>query len=80
MLSIRILLLIVITMPSVAAPYSVQCYDFGCKTNREIHGSAEFAVDTWHRNNGELACIQPPEDWKRERGFRGVYNLELAFN
>jgi len=37
MLAVRILLLLVVTTPAVAAPYFVQCYDFGCKTTREIH-------------------------------------------
>ncbi len=37
MLVVRILLLLLVTPPAVAAPYFVQCYDFGCKTTQEIH-------------------------------------------
>ena len=37
MLVIRVLLLLAVTAPAVAAPYFVQCYDFGCKTTRELH-------------------------------------------
>lgn len=39
MMLIRVLLLLAVTTPAVAAPYFVQCYDFGCKTTRELHYS-----------------------------------------
>jgi len=31
------------TLPVQAAPYFVQCYDFGCKTTRELH----FETTQW---------------------------------
>ena len=40
MLSLRFLLLLALSGPASAAPYFVQCYDFGCKTTQELHYSA----------------------------------------
>ena len=40
MLIVRFLLLFALSSPVVAAPYFVQCYDFGCKTTQELHYSA----------------------------------------
>ena len=40
MLIIRVLLLFLLSGPAVAAPYFVQCFDFGCKTTQELHYSA----------------------------------------
>ena len=37
MLAVRVILLLVVSTPAAAAPYFVQCYDFGCKTTREVH-------------------------------------------
>ena len=37
MLTVRILVLLLMATPAVAAPYFVHCYDFGCKTTREVH-------------------------------------------
>lgn len=37
MLTVRILVLLLMATPAVATPYFVQCYDFGCKTTREVH-------------------------------------------
>jgi len=45
---------------------------------REIDGGAEFAVDSWYRDNGELPYIQPLADWRRKRDFPAAYNPELA--
>ncbi|MCP4984276.1 MAG: hypothetical protein GY935_27700 [Gammaproteobacteria bacterium] len=45
---------------------------------REIDSNARFAVDSWHRDNGELPYIQPLEDWKRKRDFPVTFNPELA--
>ena len=40
MLSLRFLLVLALSGPASAAPYFVQCYDFGCKTTQELHYSA----------------------------------------
>ena len=40
MWAVRVLLLLLLSTPVVAAPYFVQCYDFGCTTTRELHYSA----------------------------------------
>ena len=40
MLIIRFILLLFLSSPVAAAPYFVQCYDFGCKTTQELHYSA----------------------------------------
>lgn len=45
MLAARILLLLLATSPVVAAPYFVHCYDFGCKTTRELH----YSESQWNR-------------------------------
>jgi hypothetical protein len=38
MFILRVLLLLLSSAPAaVAAPYFVQCYDFGCKTTQELH-------------------------------------------
>ncbi len=37
MFIVRVLLLLLLSAPAVAAPYFVQCYDFGCKTTQELH-------------------------------------------
>jgi len=44
----------------------------------EIEGARRFAVDSWHRDNGELPLLQPLEDWLRKRDFPVAYNPELA--
>ncbi len=44
----------------------------------ELQGGRLFAVDSWHRDNGELPIIQPLEDWSRKRKFPVEYNPELA--
>lgn len=38
---LRITLLLLISTPLAAAPYFVHCYDFGCKTTKEIQFSAQ---------------------------------------
>ena len=43
MLSVRFLLLLALSGPASAAPYFVQCYDFGCKTTRELR----FEASQW---------------------------------
>jgi len=43
MLSVRFLLVLALSGPASAAPYFVQCYDFGCKTTQELH----FSVANW---------------------------------
>jgi hypothetical protein len=37
MFFVRVLLLLLLSAPVIAAPYFVQCYDFGCKTTQELH-------------------------------------------
>jgi hypothetical protein len=38
MFIVRVLLLLLLSAPAAfAAPYFVQCYDFGCKTTQELH-------------------------------------------
>jgi hypothetical protein len=37
MFIVRIFFLLMLSAPAVAAPYFVQCYDFGCKTTQELH-------------------------------------------
>jgi len=37
MFIVRVLLLLLLSAPAHTAPYFVQCYDFGCKTTRELH-------------------------------------------
>jgi hypothetical protein len=37
MFMVRIFLLLLLSAPAVAAPYFMQCYDFGCKTTQELH-------------------------------------------
>ncbi len=38
MFIVRVLLLLLLSAPAaVAAPYFVQCYDFGCKSTQELH-------------------------------------------
>jgi len=49
MFLVRLLLLVSIAGPSIAAPYFVQCYDFGCKSNQEIRFS-EFQWDEIRAN------------------------------
>ncbi len=39
MLVVRLLLLFTLSTPLTAAPYFVQCYDFGCKSTQELHFS-----------------------------------------
>jgi hypothetical protein len=190
MLIVRVLLLFLLSGPAVAAPYFVQCYDFGCKTTQELHYStrnwdeiraiftpasvdsaaekqairhaiatmerisgelsgtfrdkggnypgsdiirqmdcidestntfqylvaleelnllkwhrvdpkqrrivwffthwtatiteidseAQFVVDSWYRDNGEMPYVQPLADWQRKRDFPVAYNPELAAN
>jgi hypothetical protein len=40
MMMLRILFLLMLTTPCVAAPYFVQCYDFRCKSTQELYFSA----------------------------------------
>ena len=40
MLFARFILLVALSSPVAAAPYFLQCYDFGCKTTQELHYSA----------------------------------------
>ena len=37
MFMVRIFSLLLLSAPAVAAPYFMQCYDFGCKTTQELH-------------------------------------------
>ncbi len=37
MTGLRLLLLVMLSTPAAAAPYFVQCFDFGCKTTQEVH-------------------------------------------
>ncbi len=43
MFVIRLILLLSLSAPALAAPYFVQCFDFGCKTTQQI----EFAPEQW---------------------------------
>ena len=38
-----LLLILLLSRPALAEPYFVQCFDFGCKTTREIH----FGASQW---------------------------------
>jgi hypothetical protein len=40
MLALRILLLLLLCSPAMATPDFVQCYDFGCKTTKQLRYSA----------------------------------------
>ena len=44
MFVIRLMLLFSLSAPAFAAPYFVQCFDFGCKTTRQI----EFTPAQWN--------------------------------
>jgi hypothetical protein len=41
---LRLMFVLLPCSPVLAEPYFVQCYDFGCKTTREIH----FSVGQWN--------------------------------
>lgn len=43
MFVLRLLLLFSLSAPLAAAPYFVQCYDFGCKSTQELH----FSEKNW---------------------------------
>ena len=43
----------------------------------EIDSGAEFAVDSWYHDNGELPMIAPLADWYKKRKFTAAYNPEL---
>jgi hypothetical protein len=43
MFVIRLILMLSLSGPALAAPYFVQCFDFGCKTTQQI----EFAPEQW---------------------------------
>ncbi len=49
-------------------------------TIREIETGKRFAVDSWHRDNGEMPYLQPIADWRRKRDFPVSYNPELAYD
>ena len=49
-------------------------------TITEIDTNANFAVDSWYRDNGEMPYIQPLDDWLRKREFPVAFNPELASN
>lgn len=40
---VRFILLFVLCSPAMAAPYFMQCYDFGCKTTQKLH----YSADNW---------------------------------
>ncbi len=58
---IHILLLSALVLPAQAAPYFVQCYDFRCKTTKELH----FDEAHWRQISGLFADVDDSDSEKQ---------------
>ena len=72
MRAIRILLLLASISPAMAAPYFVQCYDFGCKTTRELH----YSESQWNRIRAIFAAGMVDSYTEKQAIRRAVATME----
>lgn len=72
MLIVRVLLLLIVTTPAVATPYFVQCYDFGCKTTRELH----YSESHWNQIRAIFSTGVVDGDTEKQAIRRAIATME----
>lgn len=70
--TLRILLLLAFSAPVVADPYFVHCYDFGCKSTRELH----FLPEHWSEIRAIFESGQLDSDQEKQAIRRAVAVME----